>query len=340
MNGNDGLITVLMTVYNGKEYLSQAIESILNQSYTNFEFLIINEYGSDKDTTEILKKYELQDKRIRLIQNDTKLGFTASLNKGLALARGKYIARMDPDDVSVPKRLEIQYHFMEKCPHILMCGGNARLILNDRLTWHYWRYLKKADQIRVSTLFTCEFIHPSIMFNSALLKKANLTYNENIKTEDYELWSRCVYLYDIANVGKVLIYYRIHENNSIKIFKEAIAEATTKVQQGIFDQFNVDFKLQNRVMEGAHDIAQLEELESALYQLLNDNGAVFNNKWVFRNRMDVVYRNTEKNMNLVLNKQKRFWQKFGNLYDNERYVLKICDMVLFGIKDILWKIFI
>ena len=105
------LVSVLMAVYNGEKYLLEAIESILNQTYTNFEFLIIND-GSTDSTEEIILSYS--DQRIRYIKNEQNLKLIASLNKGLDLAKGKYIARMDADDISLPDRLEKQVNFLER----------------------------------------------------------------------------------------------------------------------------------------------------------------------------------------------------------------------------------
>ena len=331
------LITVLMTVYCGKEFLPEAIESILNQTYRKIEFIIVNEYGSDEDTTAILQRYARQDSRIKLLQNDVKLGFSASLNKGLKLARGKYIARMDPDDISVPKRLELQYKFMEQHPEIMLCGGNIRYIMNNTLTYHTQNYLKKADQIKTSLLFICEFSHPTVMFRRTDMEGNNYLYDENIKTEDYELWSRIVYNHQTANLGKTLLYYRIHNNNSVSVCREKVAESTTEVQKRIFHNHHIDINLKNQVLEGAYNLEQLEELEEALLKLLMNNREDFPDKFVFRNRMDVVYRNSEKNMGIKIDKNRRYWKQFGSIYHNEMKFVQVMDYFIFVLKDILWN---
>lgn len=335
---DDVLITVLMTVYCGKEYLSEAIESILNQTLKDFEFLIINEYGSDEDTTAILQNYASQDSRIKLIQNDTRLGFSASLNKGLKLARGKYIARMDPDDISVPKRLELQYRFMERHPEYILCGGNIRYINDNVLSHHVQRYLTKSSQIKTSLLFICEFSHPTIMFRRSDMEQNGYLYDENIKTEDYELWSRIVYKHKTANLGKILLHYRIHGNNSVNIYKDKVAESTTEVQKRIFHNHHIDSNLKNQVLEGAYSLEQLEELETDLLRLMINNRENFPNKFVFRNRMDVVYRNTEINIGIEINKHKRYWNKFNAIYGKNFRSIQIMDYFIFGLKDFLWNL--
>ena len=119
------LVTVLMPVYNGEKYLKEAIESILNQTFKDFEFLIIND-GSTDNSVKIIQSFN--DLRIRLIHNESNIGLIKTLNKGLKLSNGKYIARMDCDDVSLPKRLSVQINFMEKHPEIGVCGSWVKII--------------------------------------------------------------------------------------------------------------------------------------------------------------------------------------------------------------------
>lgn len=333
-------VTVLMTVYNGKEYLAEAVESILNQSLHNFEFIIVNEYGSDAETTNILKMYAKKDHRIVLIQNEKKMGFTASLNRGLGVARGKYIARMDPDDISKKNRLQIQYNFMEQNPDVMICGGNVRYLEGRKVTRHTQRYLKKADQIRMSTVFLCEFAHPTVMFNRKLFDIYHYGYNEKIKTEDYELWSRIVFQHDVKNIGKTLLFYRLHENNAIKVDKQIVKESTALVQKKIFESFGIDLDIPNGIIDGMETENQLEELEDALYRLVKENTDVFNSTFVFRNRMDVVYRNTEKKLGYSLNKYHRFWNKFNDLYNGKILWYSALDWIIYSMKDVLWKLII
>jgi len=122
----NSLVTVLMPVYNGEKYLNEAIDSILNQTYTNFEFLIINDGSTDR-SVEIIKGYN--DSRIKLIHNKKNMGLVYTLNRGLALALGKYIVRMDADDISLPNRFKLQLDFMEINTEVALCSGNAMSIV-------------------------------------------------------------------------------------------------------------------------------------------------------------------------------------------------------------------
>src|SRR3990167_9325600 len=148
------LVTVLMPVYNGKKYLKEAIESVLNQTFRDFEFLIIDDGSTDK-SAEIIKSFN--DARIRLERNVTNLGLIKTLNNGLTLSRGKYIARMDCDDISLPKRLSVQVNFMEKHPEIGICGSWVKVMgLKQEFVN---RYPQKHEETRAYLLLNYR-MHP------------------------------------------------------------------------------------------------------------------------------------------------------------------------------------
>lgn len=213
------LVTVLMSVYNGQKYLREAIESTLNQTFGDFEFLIINDASSD-NSREIILSYP--DSRIHLVDNPENIGLTRSLNKGLELARGEYIARMDADDVSIPERLEKQVRFMEENPDIAVLGSWAWVIdENNRITAEL-RTLTDFDTLFIEIFFSNPLVHSSTLMRTAFIKKIG-GYDEKFeRTQDYDLWVRV-----LANGGKVLnvpeflIKYRNHlENISTKKFKQ------------------------------------------------------------------------------------------------------------------------
>ncbi|MCK4918257.1 MAG: glycosyltransferase family 2 protein [Candidatus Pacebacteria bacterium] len=208
------VVTVLMPVYNGEKYLKEAINSILNQTFNDFEFLIINDGSTDK-SEEIICSYK--DLRIKLINNEVNLGIIKSLNKGIDLAKGKYIARMDADDISLPKRLEIQVKFMDKNPRIGIAGSWAKVLENGK-TQKYAKIISDPEKIKITLLFRCLLIHPSIIIRKNLLEKNNLRYNLNHEhAEDYGLWNNAVKCFPITNIKNALIQYRIHDSNTSKI---------------------------------------------------------------------------------------------------------------------------
>ena len=200
-------ISVLMSVYNTKEeYLRKAIESILCQSFSDYEFIIFNDC-SDEKTTAVLREY--QDERIKLIENPENRGLTKNLNTGIALARGKYIARMDADDISLPNRLKIQYSYMEKYPDVDILGGE---VLFDDFKSVCWRYFPQEWR-RVNQLFTNHGIcHPTAFFRAEFLRKNGMFYNEEYdKSQDYELWTRAFRVGRLAVCKEPVLYYRCHD---------------------------------------------------------------------------------------------------------------------------------
>jgi glycosyltransferase involved in cell wall biosynthesis len=198
-------ITVLMPIYNGARYLPEAMESILQQSFTNFEFLIIND-GSTDESVRIVNSYT--DPRIRLIENDRNMGLVHTLNRGLDLAQGEFIARMDCDDISLQERLEKQLILMERCPEIGVCGGWIEYFMGRQLVLK----LPVSDaEIKRTLPSDNPMAHPTVMLRTAVIKARQLYFDpEYSHVEDYELWVRLAAVTCFANIPEVLLKYRIH----------------------------------------------------------------------------------------------------------------------------------
>lgn len=205
------LISVVMSVYNGQKFLAEAIESILKQTYTNFEFIIIDD-GSTDNSLDIVWEFAAADERIRVVVNETNLGLAKSLNKGIALASGKYIARMDADDISMPERFEKQVAFLDENDDIGLVGTNK--INLDQITGQEKKYLKIPEghlEILWTLLFTPPFIHPSVMIRRSFLLENNLRYSEELQAaQDYDLWMRSLSYTKGANLSEFLLIYRVH----------------------------------------------------------------------------------------------------------------------------------
>ena len=203
-------VTVLMAVYNGAAYLREAMDSILAQTFRDFEFLIVND-GSTDDSRAIVASYN--DSRIRILDNPENIGLTRSLNRGLAEARGELIARQDADDVSYPRRLEMQVSFLDSHPHLALVGSQARFINEEgkptpsRLWWK----ATTAAGIRFQLLFDSPFIHTAVLFRRKIIWDALGGYDESFKTsQDFELWSRVLTAFDAANMKEILVEFRSH----------------------------------------------------------------------------------------------------------------------------------
>lgn len=200
-------VTVLLPVYNGEQYLREAILSILNQSYSNFEFLIIDD-GSTDSSPAVVRSFS--DSRIRVLTNPTRLKLSGALNRGMDEARGKYIARMDADDISLPLRLKTQVDFLESHPEVGLCG-TAIEIFGTEEKKRIDNYPEESKQISAYMLFDCPFCHPAVMIRKTLFNEHNLRYNGSYyPTEDYELWSRATAFFPTINLGEVLLRYRVH----------------------------------------------------------------------------------------------------------------------------------
>lgn len=201
-------VTVLMPVYNGAKYLNTAIDSILNQTYKDFEFLIIND-GSTDNSEEIILSYK--DERIRYIKNELNIKLIKTLNKGVNLARGKYIARMDCDDISFPTRLERQINYLHSHKDLDGVAGRVFDLLPHDIIKRSLRYLPlHKDAFRFTSLFEISFCHPCLTIRTDVLRKEKFLDNEcALHIEDMELGSRLSLLgYNIEVIDDFLILYR------------------------------------------------------------------------------------------------------------------------------------
>lgn len=206
---NSPILSVVMSVYNAEKYLEQSIESILSQSFTDFEFIIIEDCSTD-NSLEILKNYEKQDSRIRVIQkteNKRMRGFIENLNIGLSEARGKYIARMDADDISHLDRFEKQVIFLDSHPNVFMVGSAINFIDENGKLIRKYEALETDYEIKKQMIKKISIYHPTIMFRNY----KEVRYREKMfYCEDYDLYLRLMLQDKIfANFSEALLDYRL-----------------------------------------------------------------------------------------------------------------------------------
>jgi glycosyltransferase involved in cell wall biosynthesis len=200
-------VTVLMSVHNDLRYVPQAVDSILRQSFDDFEFLILDD-GSTDGSADYLA--ELPDPRVRLVRNETNLGLTRSLNRGLDLARGAFVARMDADDVAMPQRLARQVEFLEAQPEIGIVGSSRVLIDEAGDVVAHAPAAETDVRIRWKCLLGNPFAHPAVMIRRDVLERHALRYDERYRTaQDYELWTRLLAVTKGHNLPEALIRYRL-----------------------------------------------------------------------------------------------------------------------------------
>jgi glycosyltransferase involved in cell wall biosynthesis len=212
-------VTVLMGVFNGQEFLAEAIDSILSQTFEDYEFLIIDD-GSTDNSRKMILSYK--DDRIRLIENENNIGLTRSLNKGLSISQGELIARQDADDISDLKRLELQIDFLDKHPEIVLVGTQAQFIdENSNKVYSNWKVPESDLAIKWQSMFNSPFLHSSVMFRRDPIWQDLRGYNEQFaKSQDYELWSRLIYEYKTSNLSELLISFRAHANSVSRTWKK------------------------------------------------------------------------------------------------------------------------
>jgi glycosyltransferase involved in cell wall biosynthesis len=206
------LVSVLMPAYNAEKYIDEAISSILNQTFSDFEFIIIDDNSSDK-TASIIEKYKKKDRRIIALHNTTNLKMAKALNRGIKSAKGKLIARMDADDWSYPDRLEKQVSYMEKNPKVGILGGSMNIVNKEGKKIGRRDYALSNKEIRKKLFWYSPFSHPLIMIRKIFLDKVGYYDPVYNPAEDYDLYFRIGEIAEFANLPDLLIKYRIVDNS-------------------------------------------------------------------------------------------------------------------------------
>ena len=212
------IASILMPVYNGERYLPEAIDSVLAQSFADFEFIIVDD-GSTDNSPDIIRAYK--DKRIRYIRLPQHMGISHALNHGLQYAEGELIFRMDADDFCFPQRIQCQINFMRQHPDVSICGSDTELIDEDGMVIGH-RNVKEGDQRIKIVLFFGEtsLAHPTVVMRKGFLKKHRVQYSESyLHAEDYELWCRCTAFCTFDNVPEALVQYRHHSHSVSKAYR-------------------------------------------------------------------------------------------------------------------------
>lgn len=218
------LLTVLLPVYNGEDYIEEAILSILNQTFENFKLLIVND-GSTDNTTNIISKYKNTDSRIQVVERQNK-GLIYSLNEGLSLSTTDLVARMDADDISFPLRLEKQFNFMSQHPEISVCGAAIQIYetgTNEFLPKH-------TDELLALSLFSVPVFHPTVMMRRQDVLSVGGYSPEALCAEDYDLWERMLYKgFRFSNIEEVLLKYRSHPNKKREVYHAQMHDTAMQI---------------------------------------------------------------------------------------------------------------
>lgn len=218
-------ITVFMACYNSEKFISQSIRSILNQTFTDFELLIVND-GSTDDSVNIINSFK--DERIKLIHNLTNKGLVHTRNVALTEASGEYIAILDSDDESYPNRLQLQYDFLQTNLNISLCGGHALVIDENGLETGEKLIVPHSDNLNMQMIFGNPFVNSTTMFKSSILRELK-GYREYAPAEDYDFFLRIAEKNMVVNINHFLVKYRIHNHNISKLKTEEKLNAERKI---------------------------------------------------------------------------------------------------------------
>ncbi|HOI76292.1 MAG TPA: glycosyltransferase family 2 protein [Methanofastidiosum sp.] len=237
-------ISVIMPVYNTGQFLEESIESILNQTFNNFELIIVYDKSSD-NSKEIIVRYMQSDERIILIENEIKSGIAAARNRGLEIARGKYIAVMDSDDISLPNRLEKEYLFLENNPEFFLVGSQG-IMVDEKGNYLQLIKCEKDPASLIKDYFS--FVHSSLMY-----RNKGFMYREKfILSDDYDFCLRLVSMkLKLINISDILVKYRFRRSGAMR-------SNINKVK--VFDQKALEFYNQ-RLETGKDDYELFDEKE-------------------------------------------------------------------------------
>ena len=307
------LVSIVMATYKTeKDYLNKSIKSILTQSYRNIEFIIVCD--GDKDEYEYINK-NYYDSKLRIILNEKNEGLAKSLNKGIKISRGKYIARMDSDDVSLRNRIKEQVKYMERHKEINICSMYAKCIGDVNLI--KGSFYIKPQEIDVQLLFTNCIIHPSVLIRKKFLLENRITYNEDyICSQDYELWSR-ISNCNMVILKKIGLLYRVH--------KSQVSNSKSEIQRQLRKEI-----VKNRLKGLGYED---NDILNTFYVLADLKKMDLNNYISVSNNIDKFVKNEKNNISKYT--KKILYNRYFQIFLNNR--ISIMKFGLYS-KDIRKKI--
>lgn len=252
---NQPTVSVIMPVYNGAKYLREAINSLLDQMFTDFELIILND-GSIDQSEEVILSYN--DPRIRYVKNEVNLKLVRTLNKGIQLARGLYIARMDQDDICLPQRFEKQIEFMDNNLDIDVCGSWIEYFGSSN---HVLELPQYHDDIKSFLLHNSPIAHPSVMIRKEFFETH--MYDPKYEyAEDYALWASAIDSHKFYNIPKVLLKYRIHDQQMGSVYTQKQEKVLAKIRANLLQNIDSSLKYEDIKFVCEPELMNTDNLEN------------------------------------------------------------------------------
>lgn len=321
-------ISVVMSVYNGEKYLKEAIESILRQTFKDFEFIIVDD-GSSDSTLKILRLYE-EDERIKILVNEKNSGLIYSLNRGVKAAIGKYIVRMDADDIADKKRIEQQFLQMESDKNIAICGSAVNMFFEGiPLVKRRLNVPLSYEEIKVETIFQATFVHPSTIIRKEILERENLKYEDEYKyAEDYGLWTNIVHKYKAANLENALLDYRVVKQSETRKANRDISQRKEVFKLIYKNYFNkLEIERTDRNLDIHFEICMIQNLREYEYSILEKEKYLIDLKEIlYKKNLDKEYINksiSEKMMKILIYQSEELNQLKSELVKDEKLLKKV-----------------
>lgn len=268
-------VSVIMPVYNGAKYLRLAIDSILSQTYHDFELIIIDD-GSKDNSWEIIQNYN-NNSKVK-IYTQKNVGLAETLNRAIRLSKNEFIARQDQDDISLPSRLEVQMDYLVKNPEVDLVGSWAQILEENVLVDRFLKHEIEDKKIKTFVLFDTPFVHTSVLFRKSSVERAGLysTSTANQPPEDYELWSRMASKFKFSNIPKILIHYREVDSSMSRtigdIFSKNMINAGSAYIKSITNDdcsSNLNKLYHNDLSGGSVSILQIFSLYRTAWEIIN-----------------------------------------------------------------------
>lgn len=232
-------LTVVMPAYNASRYISTTIYAIVNQTFTDWKLIVINDSSTD-NTQEIVEEWCRKDKRIQLVNNWENIKVARSMNKGIALVESPYFTRIDSDDVPLPTHFETLIGYLEAHPDISICGSQVITIDAQGAFRRKWNYETDSEWIKMSAIFACPFLQSSVIMKTEVINDIGGYKIDKELVEDYELWIRALQKYKAANISAYTIQYRIHASNMSESNKNRIMQMLEQLYQESESSYPID----------------------------------------------------------------------------------------------------